>query len=147
MKTNLESSKNFALDFNISFNDPGFLYFTVLFTKLPWPGENEGASRFLSQAATCPSVYHKQWRLHTVPFYCWTSRRKAVNTNFYSLWFDATGNRAQVYLFCSRPSIHSTTDWFKSFVRYQHSNFKFYLLQQRFLSVFIFRLLQNLIWY
>ena len=26
-----------------------------------------------------------QWWLHTVRFYCWTSSRKAVNTNFYSL--------------------------------------------------------------
>ena len=23
--------------------------------------------RFSSQAATCPSVYHMRWRLHTVP--------------------------------------------------------------------------------
>ena len=31
------------------------------------------------------------------PFNCWTSSREAVNTNFYSLWFDSTGNRTRVY--------------------------------------------------
>ena len=39
----------------------------ILFTKLPWPGNSEGTFRSLSQAATCPSVYHTRWRLHTVP--------------------------------------------------------------------------------
>ena len=53
--------------------------------------------------------------LHTMeashcPFTCWTSSRKAVNTNFYSLWFDPTGNRTRVYRISSRRSIHSTTD-------------------------------------
>ena len=33
-----------------------------------------------------------------------------MNTNFYSLWFDQTGNRTRVYRFSSRRSIHSTTD-------------------------------------
>ena len=46
------------------------------------------------------------------PFNCWTSSREAVNTNFYSLWFDPTGNRTRVYRFSSRRSIHSTTDRF-----------------------------------
>ena len=40
----------------------------ILFTKLPWPGDSEGTFRSSSQAATCPSVYHTRWRLHTVPF-------------------------------------------------------------------------------
>ena len=32
--------------------------------------------------------------------------RKAVNANFYSLWFDLTGNRIRVYCFSStRPLI------------------------------------------
>ena len=44
------------------------------------------------------------------PFSCWTPSREAVNTNFYSLWFDSTGNRTRVYRFSSRRSIHSTTD-------------------------------------
>ena len=39
----------------------------ILFTKLPWPGDSEGTFRSSSQAATCPSVYHTRWRLHTVP--------------------------------------------------------------------------------
>ena len=33
-----------------------------------------------------------------------------MNTNFYSLWYDPTGNRTRVYRFSSRRSIHSTTD-------------------------------------
>ena len=33
-----------------------------------------------------------------------------MNSNFYSLWFDPTGNRTQVYRFSSRCSIHSTTE-------------------------------------
>ena len=40
----------------------------ILFTKLPWPGDSKGIFRSSSQAATCPPVYHTQWRLHTVPF-------------------------------------------------------------------------------
>ena len=39
----------------------------ILFTKLPWPGDSEGTFRSSSQAATCASVYHTRWRLHTVP--------------------------------------------------------------------------------
>ena len=39
----------------------------ILLTKLPWPGDSEGTFRSSSQAATCPSVYHTRWRLHTVP--------------------------------------------------------------------------------
>ena len=39
----------------------------ILFTKLPWPEDSEGAFRSSSQAATCPPVYHTRRRLHTVP--------------------------------------------------------------------------------
>ena len=39
----------------------------ILITKLPWPGDSEMTFRSSSQAATCPSVYHTRWRLHTVP--------------------------------------------------------------------------------
>ena len=42
----------------------------ILFTKLPWPGENEGIFRSSSQAAPCSPVYHTRWRLYTVPFNC-----------------------------------------------------------------------------
>ena len=59
----------------------------ILFTKLPWPGDSEITFWSSSQAATCPSVYHTRWRQHC-SFNCWTSSRAAVNTNFYSLWFD-----------------------------------------------------------
>ena len=44
------------------------------------------------------------------PFYCWTSSRKAVKTNFSSLLFNPTGNRTHVYGFTSRCSIYSTTE-------------------------------------
>ena len=70
------------------------------------------------------------------PFNCWTSSREAVNTNFYSLWFDSTGNRTRVYRFSSRRSIHSTTDRFIFFVFYLFLSlfFIFYLFLS-FLSV------------
>ena len=35
-------------------------------------------------------------------FNCWTSSREAANIYFYSLWFDPTGNRTQLYRFSSR---------------------------------------------
>ena len=54
------------------------------------------------------------------PFQCWISSREAVNTNFYSLWFDLTGNWNSVYCFSSRCSIHSTTDWLLSIMILQH---------------------------
>ena len=58
-------------------------------------------------------VYYTRWRLHSLHFpFCWASSRKAVNTNFYSLWFDPTWNRTLVYRFSCKPSIHSTTDRF-----------------------------------
>ena len=37
-----------------------------------------------------------------------------MNTNFYNLWFDSTGNQTGVYRFSSRRSIHLTTDRFLS---------------------------------
>ena len=40
----------------------------ILFTKLPWPEDSEGTFWSLSQAATCPPVYHTRQRLHTVLF-------------------------------------------------------------------------------
>ena len=44
-----------------------------------------------------PLVYHTRWRLQYCPFYCWTSSKEALNTNFHSLWFDSTGNWTRVY--------------------------------------------------
>ena len=59
------------------------------------------------------------------PFNCWTSSREDVNSNFYSLWFDPTGNRTQVYRFSSRSSTHSTTDRLFKFVFWRHKiNYK-----------------------
>ena len=118
-------SRSLALDFFVSLalasslvssNPPLMLIFryiiviviTFLFTKLPWPWDSEGAFRSPRQAATGPPVYHTRRRFHFCPFYCWTSSREAVNTNFYSLWFDSAGNRTWVYHISSRRSIHST---------------------------------------
>ena len=38
----------------------------MLFTKLPWPEDSEGAFRPASQAAACPPVYHTWRRLRTI---------------------------------------------------------------------------------
>ena len=45
-----------------------------------------------SQAATCPPVYYTRWRLHTLPL-IGERQAEVVKTNFYSLWFDQTGNQ------------------------------------------------------
>ena len=52
----------------------------------------QGAFRSSSQAATCPQ--------HT----------EAVNTNFYNVWLDPTGNQTQANRFTIKRSVHSTTD-------------------------------------
>ena len=45
---------------------------------------------------------------YTVYTSSWLSSTDTVNTNFYSLWLDLTGNRTQAYRLSSRHSIHST---------------------------------------
>ena len=92
----------------------------ILFTELPWPGDSEGTFRSSSQAATCPSVYHTRWRLHTVPFNAERQAGEAVNTNFCSLWFDPTESRTQVLRLSSKRSIHSTTDRLNAFWAYSN---------------------------
>ena len=62
----------------------------ILFIKLLWPGDSQ--------------------RLHAVLFYCCTSSRKEVNSNFNSFSFDSTGDRTRVHRFGSRRSIHSNTN-------------------------------------
>ena len=79
----------------------------ISFTMLSWLGNTEGTFRSSSQATTC--LPHTMEASHC-PFNCWMSSRKVVNTNFYSLWFDPTGNRTRVYRFSSRRSIHLITD-------------------------------------
>ena len=50
--------------------------------------------RSLSQAVTCPPVYHTRWRLLILSFLLQIkSCRGALAANFYSFWFDPTGNR------------------------------------------------------
>ena len=44
-----------------------------------------------------------------------------MNTNFYSLWFDSTGNRTLIYRFSCRRSIHSTTDRLNLLLSLLHS--------------------------
>ena len=80
----------------------------ILFTKLPWSGDSEGIfSVFESSCLMLACLPHTLDALHS-PFNCRTSIREGVNTNFYSLWFDPTWNRTEVYRFNSRRFIHST---------------------------------------
>ena len=78
-------------------------YYQVAFLE-----DSEETFRSSSQAATCPPVYHTRWRIHASPFYCWTSSREIVNTNFCNFEFDPTGNRAHVNRFSYRRQIYST---------------------------------------
>ena len=52
-------------------------------TKLPWSGDNEGTFRSSSQIATCPPVYHTQWRLHIVLL---IAKRHISNIHRYDPW-------------------------------------------------------------
>ena len=88
--------------------DPGNCNY-ILFTNLPRPEDRERTFRSLSKAAICQP--HKVEASHC-PFHCWTPRRRTVNTNFYSLWFDPTENRTRAYRISSRRSFHSTTNRF-----------------------------------
>ena len=94
-----------------------------LITKLPQLG-GIGATFSLSSQAT--AVYHTQG-CFTLLFLMLNVRRKAVITNFYSLWFNSTGNRCQMYRFISRRYIHSTTNRFygiKQFIAWKWNNWK-----------------------
>ena len=81
-----------------------------------------------------------RWRLLTTvySFNCWTSSRKAVNTNFCSLWFGQTWNRTHVYRFNGRHSIHLKTDQLKYLnVHYFiHSLISFLIYFLMFISYF-----------
>ena len=72
----------------------------------------ETAKRPFSFDSSChlPTCLPHQAETSHCPFYCWTSSKEAVNTNFYSLWFDPTAKRTRVYRFSSRRFFHSTTD-------------------------------------
>ena len=41
-----------------------------LLAKLTWSGDNEGAVRSFSRAATCPPVYNTRQRFHAASSYC-----------------------------------------------------------------------------
>ena len=68
----------------ISTSNYNFNY--IFFTKLPWPVDCEEIFQFSSQAVTCPTVYNTRWRLHTVTLIAERQARKALNTNFHSLF-------------------------------------------------------------
>ena len=57
-----------------------------------------------------PPVFLTRRKLQSVSLIAEHQAGKLVNTNFYTLWFDPTGNRTRVYRFSRRRSIHSTTD-------------------------------------
>ena len=78
---------------------------------IPRPGDSEGTLRSLSQVAPAhlSTTYGGSF---TLPLFIAErqSSRDAANTNFNSLWFIPTGNRARVCSFSSKRFIHSTTD-------------------------------------
>ena len=57
-------------------------------------------------------------------------KQKAVNTNFYSPWFDPTGNRTHVYRFSSRRFIRLNTgplnDVIHTAKQFREQSLKFY---------------------
>ena len=61
-KSHIRSYFSWQLEADASF----VIVITCLFPKLPWLGDSERTFRSSSQAATCPPVYHTQWRFHTV---------------------------------------------------------------------------------
>ena len=67
-----------------------------------------------------------------------------MNTSFYSLWFDPTGNRTRVYCTSNRRFIHSTTDRFKSAKCCVCNTEKHKILSRFSLSVFQAVLSQNI---
>ena len=90
---------------------------------MPWSEDSKGTFRSSSQAATCNGGGF------TLSFLMLKSSKKAVITNSYSIWFDSTWNRAQVYRFSSRYYIQSTTDRFnivKKFFLFAHNPNKNY---------------------
>ena len=81
----------------------------MLFIKLHWPGDSEGT--FRSRVKLPPVQCPPHGGGFTLSFLMLNGQRKeAVNTKFYSLWFDPTGNQTRVYRLGTRRSIHSTTD-------------------------------------
>ena len=84
---------------------------TSLFSKLPG---QETAKRLFGAESSChlPTSLRTRWNF-TLSLIMLNIKQEAVNINFYSLWFDQTGNRTLVYRFSSRRSIHSTTDRYK----------------------------------
>ena len=60
------------------------------------------------------SVFESSWHLSTtLSLFMLTVKQDAVNTNFFSLWFDPTVNRTLVYRFNSRHALHLTIDRLK----------------------------------
>ena len=84
----------------------------ILFTKLPWPRDSQGIfSIFESrcQPPAHPSTTHDGGFTLSLLI----AERQAgiaMNTSFYSVWFDPTGNQYRVYRFRSIRFIYSTTD-------------------------------------
>ena len=115
-RISVSSSIVFGLSYNFLLirlhSSHAYIVITSLLTKLTWPGNSKETLQSSNQAATCPPVYNARQRLHTAPFYCWASSRKAVYTNFYRFWFDPIGIWSRVQRFNSRRSIHLTIDRF-----------------------------------
>ena len=52
-----------TLDASLWHREVIIVVITSSFTKLPWPGDSDEMFWFLSQASTCPRVYHTRQRL------------------------------------------------------------------------------------
>ena len=61
----------------------------ILFTKLPWPGDDKGTFWSSLQTATCPQANHTQRRLHTVPLIS-ECQSGSYEYQYFSLWFEPT---------------------------------------------------------
>ena len=54
----------------------------ILFSKLSWSEDSTKIARYASQAVQLPTCLPHTMEASLCPFKCWTSSKKAVNTNF-----------------------------------------------------------------
>ena len=65
---------------------------TIFFVKLHGRGTSKRpTTRSSRQAVSSLAPVYLRWKFHTVPFYCWTSSRKARNTLFIAFGLTAPG--------------------------------------------------------
>ena len=74
LANNLSTFTELLINFRLNLINGVMICNYILFTKLSWSGDSEGAFWSLIQAVTFPPVFHARWRLHTVP---WIAERQA----------------------------------------------------------------------